>query len=893
MKRVFLFIAIFSASLFSIAQTQQGYVRTLGRPEKAGEALGDVTIKVKGQHNAVNSHSDGNFEMVLEGLQNGDAYSLDQVRKSGYELNESDFIGRPLAFSDKVKLEIVMVSSAQLHADKRRIENNAYKTAEKNYMAQFDLLEKQLADNKISIEQYRAAIQDLQDKFEKYQSLIDGLAEHYAHTDYDLLDEKDREINICIENGELERADSLIRLLFDPIGVLERNIEALERIDQQISQASEELDKANADMAAVLKQQEKDAEYLYQLFTIASAKFDMEKAVQYIVTRAELDTTNVNWQIQAATFAEIQREFDISQIYFQRVLDLYLQASYPREGQWASILNDLGTYYFNKKQYNESQEAYMVASSIAQEPASAGDPYFTYLLANIQNNLANLYFSLERYSQSEELYKQVLKTRRKQAKIRDNDLFFETELAVTLEDYAGLCSKTRRFQDSESLYLEAIEIYERIENKNERGDHLANAYSYLSMLYRDLGRLSESIPYQLKALEIHRSLAKTNPTVYLPEVAETLRILAGLYIKNEQFEEAENCYMEVLDILKAIKDYAHVHDERLSYTLNGLAELYAITERDIECEASYKEALDIQRRLAKNYPEQFSAPLVGTLSQLAFFYYLTERFSESEALYLEALEITKKSAKANPDIYNPVLTVIYHRLGVLYFELGRNKECEDLFSEALPIERKMVKTHPSDYEMILAETLFYKGICKALDGNYSEAESYLKEFLKIFKRVDIDKNDIRFRDYYLDALDGLCQIQLMKGNYSSAYQFNQERINTIEDLGLSETPNYQEALVTSLSNQSFYCIFLKKYAEAERLASKAITLDPSNITSFTNLAAAFLFQGKYTEAEEIYRSFKADLKDGFLQDLDEFEAAGVIPKEQKTDVECIRKMLLE
>ena len=189
------------ASLFVTAQTQQGYVRTLGRPEKAGVPLGEVNIKVKGQHNAVNSNGDGTFEMVLEGLRNGDAYSLSQVRKNGYELNESDFIGRPLAFSDKVRLEIVMVSSAQLQADKRRIENNAYKTAEKNNQAQYDLLEKQLNDNDISAEQYRERILELQDKFERYQSLIDGLAEHYAHTDYDLLDEKDREINLCIENG--------------------------------------------------------------------------------------------------------------------------------------------------------------------------------------------------------------------------------------------------------------------------------------------------------------------------------------------------------------------------------------------------------------------------------------------------------------------------------------------------------------------------------------------------------------------------------------------------------------------------------------------------------------------------------------------------------------------
>ena len=74
------------ASVF--AQTQLGYVRTLGRPDKKGAALGGVTIRVKGGHNAVLSQGDGTFAMVMTGKRNGDAYSLQQVQKVGYELNE-------------------------------------------------------------------------------------------------------------------------------------------------------------------------------------------------------------------------------------------------------------------------------------------------------------------------------------------------------------------------------------------------------------------------------------------------------------------------------------------------------------------------------------------------------------------------------------------------------------------------------------------------------------------------------------------------------------------------------------------------------------------------------------------------------------------------------------
>ncbi len=65
----------------------------------------------------------------MTGKKAGDAYSLQQVKKTGYELNEIGVIGKQYTFSDKVPLNIVMVSTAQLQEDKQRIENNAYKVA--------------------------------------------------------------------------------------------------------------------------------------------------------------------------------------------------------------------------------------------------------------------------------------------------------------------------------------------------------------------------------------------------------------------------------------------------------------------------------------------------------------------------------------------------------------------------------------------------------------------------------------------------------------------------------------------------------------------------------------------------------------------------------------------
>ena len=417
MKHILVCIMLLT-SWFTFAQTQSGFVKTLGRPDKPGMALSGVSIRVKGEHNAVLSKSDGTFSVLMSGKKNGDAYALQQVQKTGYELNEVGVIGRQYAFSDKVPLKIVMVSTAKLQVDKQRIENNAYQVAEKNYKAKLAHLEKQRDDNAITIEEYRQQLQELQDKFEKYQSLIDGLAEHYAHVDYDNLDEKEREINICIENGALERADSLIHSLFDSTDVLKRNKDAIAKIEQQESQAHEILAQANADMGRVLKQQEKDAEYLYQLYTIAIGKFEFDRAGQYIESRAALDTTNTLWQFDTAKYFQDQKLYNKAEQYYLQTLKLYKH-----------IVKD-----------NMEGNEYNVAVTL--------------------NNLANLYSVTRRFTEGETMYKEALVIYRQLA--QTNLQTYEPNVALTLNNLALLYSDTQRFTESEAMYKEVLEIRRRL-----------------------------------------------------------------------------------------------------------------------------------------------------------------------------------------------------------------------------------------------------------------------------------------------------------------------------------------------------------------------------------------------------------------------------------------------
>ena len=501
-KAYLLFIALFAAISMS-AQMQQGYVKTLGRPNKDGVPLKGVTVLVKGEHNTVLSKADGTFSMLMTGKKNGDAYSLQQVQKSGYELNEKGVIGRKYAFSDKVPLTLVMVSTSQLQADKQRIENKAYEVAQRNYQKKMAELERQRDKNTITAETYRSEAADLREKFERYQLLIDGLAEHYAHTDYDLLTDTEREINLCIEAGDLDRADSLIHTLFDPTDVLQRNHDALAKLDQQIDQANDIIRQANTDMAAVLKQQEKDAEYLYQLYTIALAKYDNEKARYYIETRAALDTTNLKWQNDTGRFIhDYLADYSTSLNYFQ----LVLRQSLVQEGEesaWVgTAYNNIGGVYSHQGNYPKALEYYSKALTVWEKVLGMENPD----VALSYNNIGAIYYHQGDYSKSLEYYSKALII---WEKLQGTE---HLDVALSYNNIGAAYAEQGNYLKALEYLFKALAIREKILGKEH--PNVALSYNNIGYVYIEQGDYPKALRYHFEALAIREKvLGKEHPDV--------------------------------------------------------------------------------------------------------------------------------------------------------------------------------------------------------------------------------------------------------------------------------------------------------------------------------------------------------------------------------------------
>ena len=169
-----------------------------------------------------------------------------------------------------------------------------------------------------------------------------------------------------------------------------------------------------------------------------------------------------------------------------------------------------------------------------------------------------------------------------------------------------------------------------------------------------------------------------------------------------------------------------------------------------------------------------------------------------------------------------------------------------MYKQALEIRQRLAKDNPKAYEPDVAQTLNNLAILYSRTQRFPESEDMYKQALEIYQRLAND-NPKAYEPYVAGPLGGL----------------------------------------------SFNAIFLKKYFGAEQLAREGLKVDSTQNWITSNLAAALLLQGRYTEAEPIYRQYKDELKDSFLDDFEQFKAAGVIPKEREEDVERIKIILNE
>jgi CHAT domain-containing protein/Tfp pilus assembly protein PilF len=252
-------------------------------------------------------------------------------------------------------------------------------------------------------------------------------------------------------------------------------------------------------------------------------------------------------------------------------------------------------------------------------------------------------------------------------------------VAEILNNLAVVYSSQGKYVEAEGFYRRALVIREKALGP----DHavLANPLIGLANVYGSQGKYGEAEGLFRRALAIREKTLGPDH----PDVAQILNSLAIVDSEQGKYGEAEGLYGRVL----AIRERALGPDHPdVAQTLNNVAAVYGSQGRYGEAEGLFRRALAIKEKtLGPDHPD-----VAEILINLANLYHGQGKYGEAEGLHRRALEIQEKVLGTD----HPVLAVTLNNLANVYGSQGKYGEAEGLFRRALAIKEKALgPDHPN------------------------------------------------------------------------------------------------------------------------------------------------------------------------------------------------------
>ena len=593
MNRIFITLLILSIAVFTFAQNQQiGRVKTRGRMVNGvlqpGVGIQGAIVQVKGR-SAVLSGNDGNFSFPLQ----SNTFLVQSVQKQGYQLVDMELCRSYKSSSDPIYL--VMETPEQQKEDRLAAERKLRRTLQR----QLQEREEEIDAMKISIDEKNHLLEELYKKQENNEKLIAEMAKEYAALDYDQMDALNQRISYAILNGQLTEADSLLRSkgdILSRIVQIKREQHAEQTREEEIIREQKELAISRTGTRKKLEDVANDCYRFFERFKLES---NIDSATFYIELRAELDTTNVQWQFDAG-------------LYIQE------QASYSK--------------HFGAKKY------YLrILNMFESNKTDVSFGYNLIMNSTVKLNLGILYNQEGKNDEALESLFESLEERRKYAKQSPNPND-EGHVAWVLVTIANKEISSGNLEDAKKHLDEVAEIYQRLLLLNPKEHEWATTRmytEYCAYYHAKQNDALEEKSYDAAKRFIYKYI-NDNPEWY----ASHLRRISFFRFSTLRQKNLINKMEEMLkEDIKFLRKY--ITSERIFSDIHnyegGLAHLYYETGKFLECEAMYVVSLRTCRRLAKSNPHSYDSYVVMRLGNLSFCEIFLNKYVESEQYAREGL----------------------------------------------------------------------------------------------------------------------------------------------------------------------------------------------------------------------------------------------------------------
>ena len=529
MKKLLLLSVTMLLGIMLSAQTQQGYVKTKGRMVNGqlvpGQGLKGAMVSVKGRTSVLVNTDDGAFSFPVTESQ----FRLDSVHKKGYQLVDLDACPKTYKYSNN-PLYIVMETPEQQLQDKLNAERKIRRNLQKQLQAKEDEIEALKEANKISQEEYQASLMKLYEEQESNEQLISEMAKRYSELDYDQLDEFYRQVSLFIEDGELVKADSMLRSRGD----IKAQVNTIMKRGQALKEEKEKLQQAEAVQQADIEEASKRCYSFYETFYLQHKN---DSATHYLILRAQLDSTNVAAQNDAGkALVEFLGEFDKATPYYQTAMR-QAKLQYGEKSEWvATTLYNTGMLHYYKGELSEALEDFSQAKDIYSELLGANHPE----VATMINAIGLIHHSLGEYQTALDYFLQCAEIRK--AAYGENHF----DVAAAYNNIGHIYAVLRDFPKAMEYQKKSLEIKKKLLSENDYS--FAITYANIGSIFYYQRDFDSAAYYLSKALEINIiALGESHPNT-----ASSYGNAAMMYTVNKDYDKALEYNMKALTIMQKI-----------------------------------------------------------------------------------------------------------------------------------------------------------------------------------------------------------------------------------------------------------------------------------------------------------------------------------------------------
>ena len=429
-------------------------------------------------------------------------------------------------------------------------------------------------------------------------------------------------------------------------------------------------------------------------------------------------------------------------------------------------------------------------------------------------------------------------------------------VARILNTLAYVYMQKNNFDRSESLYIQSIEVAEKI--LDPRDTSVSEYTNDLGTLYLSIGKYDKAIELLKQSLELAQEKLPTDDS----DLIGFLTDLSSGYIKVENYAEAEKLSKRALKIAEK----SNLFYDFITQPMGNLATSYRNQEKFAESLSLLNKSLEIiERKLGPNHiiTAKIQLELAKTLYSLG-------KITEAEALLKSVLNICQE-AFSGPSHREAVRTIL--NLRAFYNKIGNVREAaraEDIlieFGESIlgTLERRLKEGHyikaegdcgdvlkfteeelASDYRTMLS-ILLSIGFEYNEDGKYDKAEPILKCTMEVLeKRADPPASLVA------QILNELSLTYLQQKKYKDAEPLLKQALKFAEKDIRSNNP----LLANILYNRAYLYRTQLKIKEAMALLMRSIKIrgkdldvnDPDLADSLALMATLYTLQDNYTDA---------------------------------------------